>query len=348
MSTLGENVTSAWPIALSSEANPGFMKATSGTSVATAIAASIGALLLDFVRQDHQVATLRWAAENLRTMDGMKVVLSDMAKRKGRFRYIEPFTYLDGSEDDSELGPFSRRESALNKIFHILRNEFEYKPIIDSLSTSAPGAVDGLGLISRSGGNFVPTTMLEREFYGTLEVRQSSTSMIRAPKRIHRDSITSGDIESKVMHEAQNRDTNQTTMSRLFGDVSQSFDDIIQRVNAFANKVDRFLDDANRSFDDKLQIMFGFGNQVSFFLKAGLVTIFTAIMYAMLKISFDRPLTYIDIWDGLFGMCVVGYYFFFAILVTHLIMSSLFWILKWLGVKLGVKLGILEDKRHSL
>ena len=128
LSTLGENVTSAWPIALSPEANPESLKATSGTSVATAIAASIGALLLDFVRQDREVAPLRWAAEKMRTMDGMKVVLSDMAKKVHRFRYIEPFTYLDGSENDSELGSFSRRESALNKIFQILRYEFEYVP----------------------------------------------------------------------------------------------------------------------------------------------------------------------------------------------------------------------------
>ena len=143
LSTLGEDVTSAWPIELSSEANPESMKATSGTSVATAIAASIGALLLDFVRQDRDVPPLRWAAEKMRTMDGMKVVLSDMAKKIHRFRYIEPFTYLDGSEDDTELGSFSRRESALNKIFQILRNEFEYKPVDDSLSTRASSAFDG-------------------------------------------------------------------------------------------------------------------------------------------------------------------------------------------------------------
>ena len=114
---------------LSSEDNPDSIKTTSGTSAATAIAASIGALLLDFVRQGHEIAPLQWAAENMRTMDGMKVVLNDMAKKRDRFRYIEPFTYLDGIEDDSQLGSFSRRESARNKNFNILRNEFGFKPI---------------------------------------------------------------------------------------------------------------------------------------------------------------------------------------------------------------------------
>ena len=203
LSTLGENVTSAWPKALSSEANPESIKVTSGTSVATAIAASIGALLLDFVRQDHEVATLRWAAEKMRTMDGMKVVLHDMAKKINRFRYIEPFTYLDGSEDDSELGSFSRRESALNKIFQILRNEFEFKPIIDSLSTTAPSGFDGLGLVPSFGSDFVRIKLLGRGSYSTVEeVEERSTGMRYARKRIHLDSIISLEkITSKVLNE---------------------------------------------------------------------------------------------------------------------------------------------------
>lgn len=203
LSTLGENVTSAWPKALSSEANPESMKVTSGTSVATAIAASIGALLLDFVRQDHEVAALRWAAEKMRTMDGMKVVLHDMAKKINRFRYIEPFTYLDGSEDDSELGSFSRRESALNKIFQILRNEFEYKPIIDSLSTTASSAFDGLGLVPSSGFNFVPIKLLGRGSYSEVdEVQESLMGMRYARKRIYLDTIISSEeIESRFVNE---------------------------------------------------------------------------------------------------------------------------------------------------
>ena len=203
LSILGENVASAWPKALCSEANPESMKVASGTSVATAIAASIGALLLDFVRQDHEVATLRWAAEKMRTMDGMKVVLHDMAKRTNRFRYIEPFTYLDGSEDDSELGSFSRRESALNKIFQILRNEFEYQPIVDSLSTTAPSAFDRLGLIPSFDGNNIPIRHLGTGSYSKVdEVRGLSTGIRYARKRIYLDSIISSEeIESKVVSE---------------------------------------------------------------------------------------------------------------------------------------------------
>ncbi|KAL8789344.1 MAG: hypothetical protein Q9195_006871 [Heterodermia aff. obscurata] len=203
LSTLGENVTSAWPNALSSETNPESMKATSGTSVATAIAASIGALLLDFVRQDHEVATLRWAAERMRTMDGMKVVLHDMAKKINRFRYIEPFTYLDGSEDDADLGSFSRREHALSKIFQILRDEFEYKPIIKRLPTIAPSVLEGLGLTPSSGGNFVPMRLLGRGSYSTVEeVRESSTGVRYARKRIHLDSIIASEvIERRIINE---------------------------------------------------------------------------------------------------------------------------------------------------
>ena len=204
LSTLGENVTSAWPIALS-EANPEPMKATSGTSVATAIAAGIGALLLEFLRQDHEVPALQWAAKKMRTMEGMKVVLSDMAKNIHRFRYIEPFTYLDGSEDDQDLGSFSRRESALNKIFQILRNEFEYNPIGDSSFSIAPSAFDGLGLVPSSGVNFVSMEILGKGSYATVDkVRESSTGRYFARKRIYLDStafLSSEAMERTVVNE---------------------------------------------------------------------------------------------------------------------------------------------------
>ena len=55
------------------------------------------------------------------------------------------------------------------------------------------------------------------------KVRQWLTNMIRARKSIHQDSIiTSVDIESKEINEAESRDINPISMDLEFGDMTKS------------------------------------------------------------------------------------------------------------------------------
>ncbi|KAG8529013.1 uncharacterized protein KY384_006702 [Bacidia gigantensis] len=116
---------------------------SSWTSVATAIAAGLGALLLDFIRQGAESRALRWSAEQLKTVTGMRVILEDMATKKNRFRYINPFTYLNGSLQDSYLGEFSTSRSVRVNIFRKLGGIFPYPPQDDIEDTDRPGNQEG-------------------------------------------------------------------------------------------------------------------------------------------------------------------------------------------------------------
>ena len=127
LTTLGEDVLSAWPKALPTPEEVACTRRRSGSSVATAIAVGIAANIIELIRQDGDNDHLVWAAEHLKKVVGMKLILDDMAEDVDGFRYLQPFHYLDGSQDDTEFGSFSRRAFAQRRIFNKLRTEFSYK-----------------------------------------------------------------------------------------------------------------------------------------------------------------------------------------------------------------------------
>lgn len=103
--TLGEDVPSAWPLALSSDSD---MKTKSGTSTATCVATGLVACVLEFVRArvDTFEKTGRprhhhWA--NIHTLEGMKAVLRLIAKGETD-PYLIPWKLTDlGSNDRTIL-----------------------------------------------------------------------------------------------------------------------------------------------------------------------------------------------------------------------------------------------------
>ena len=140
LSTLGENVLSAWPKGLlPNKDSSACTHRISGSSVATTIVASIGGLVMELLRQDIEEREMSWAASKIKTLPGMSLVLRDMAKKIDGFQYIEPFTHLDGSQDDKTLGHRSRRSYAQTRIFNKLREEYNYEDFrLQSLRSTSP------------------------------------------------------------------------------------------------------------------------------------------------------------------------------------------------------------------
>ncbi|KAL7914162.1 hypothetical protein GGI35DRAFT_236740 [Trichoderma velutinum] len=117
-SLLGENVSSHWPTGKNGHNEP--VKAMSGTSVATPIAAGLAAAILSFVRQQEQHMTpgSELLGPWLKDVHSMDEVLKSMVKqRRGQgYDYITPHSLFDRK---------STREQVYNKIKDIRRHLYD-------------------------------------------------------------------------------------------------------------------------------------------------------------------------------------------------------------------------------
>ncbi|KAM3548124.1 hypothetical protein ARSEF4850_009595 [Beauveria asiatica] len=124
--TLGEEVRSAWP----KHMRRGLEHRMSGTSVATPIAASIAAQVLEFGRKELEDEQKRL----LRTYDGMREVLLEMAIDAGGYWYLNPAEFFGGRMDQD-----GKTEEALGRIKEALsRVKLRAEPQIP-VSTSLEG-----------------------------------------------------------------------------------------------------------------------------------------------------------------------------------------------------------------
>lgn len=124
--TLGQDVPSAWPHKLQISHSSGSQKRSSGSSVATAVLASTAGLLLELLRQEPDNLQMRWAAAQMKKTSAMKLILRDMSQENNHRRYVEPFQYLHGSQEDTELGPYSRRNRLQMHIFNELLEIYQF------------------------------------------------------------------------------------------------------------------------------------------------------------------------------------------------------------------------------
>lgn len=89
LSFLGEDVESAWPTAL----GEGPTKHLSGSSVATAVATGIAALILQFTNQESE--TMKSAARHwVHTVTGLKSIFQFLSSGRGDVGYVTPWKLL--------------------------------------------------------------------------------------------------------------------------------------------------------------------------------------------------------------------------------------------------------------
>lgn len=110
--TLGEEVRSAWP----KHMRRGLEQRMSGTSVATPIAASIAAQVLEYGRNELDDEEKRL----LRSHDGMREVLLEMATDAGGYWYLNPTEFFQGQvdEDGKTKKALPRIKEALSRVQH--------------------------------------------------------------------------------------------------------------------------------------------------------------------------------------------------------------------------------------
>ena len=117
-SFLGQSVCSAWPKyigakgTVDAEDGTGTWKYSSGTSVATPVAASIAALVLQFGETRKKYIDRH---KKLRSHQGMRQLLAQMAEKESwdGFRNIRPWNVLQSRDEEKTLNSFN---TALNKI----------------------------------------------------------------------------------------------------------------------------------------------------------------------------------------------------------------------------------------
>lgn len=109
--TLGENVRSAWPV----HKGQGLEQRMSGTSTATPIAAGIAALVLEAMLADDKFQEEEYAA--LKSYEGMRQVLLDMAHPADKYLYLNPVDYFTG-----HLGKGSQKLRPVDRIRAVLAN----------------------------------------------------------------------------------------------------------------------------------------------------------------------------------------------------------------------------------
>lgn len=118
-SLLGENVSSYWPAGVGGHNQS--VKVMSGTSVATPIAAGLGASVLSFVRQQdqHVAEPAERLGPWLKNNNSMDAVLQSMVTRRRGvgYDYITPHVLFDKG---------STKEEVYGKIRDIKRNMYRY------------------------------------------------------------------------------------------------------------------------------------------------------------------------------------------------------------------------------
>ena len=95
---LGEDVESAWPVAL----GEGPKKRLSGSSVATAVAAGIAALFLQFSGQESGLFRRR-GLRHLGTPKGMRKLFRYLSSGRGDFGYVTPWKLLSKRQGSTRI-----------------------------------------------------------------------------------------------------------------------------------------------------------------------------------------------------------------------------------------------------
>jgi hypothetical protein len=102
--TLGDEVQSIWPLALSDDVSGTrgtSQKRLSGCSVAVSIAAGIAACILEFAMRH---AMDEFLYKELRTLQGMQTVLAEtMVEERGSLDYIQPWKLFTEHNTDEEI-----------------------------------------------------------------------------------------------------------------------------------------------------------------------------------------------------------------------------------------------------
>lgn len=157
--TLGQDVSSAWPERLLGPGNRGSKKEDSGTSIATAVLASTAGLLLELLRQEHNDSQMIWAAGQLKKTPAMKLVLRDMSQEcHHKYRYVEPFLYLDGSGEETNSSVYSRKTRVQIVMFTKLLELYRYSEPHRLLKVNAAeGQLASLNDVSRASCRVLPT-----------------------------------------------------------------------------------------------------------------------------------------------------------------------------------------------
>ncbi|KAF2824038.1 hypothetical protein CC86DRAFT_409049 [Ophiobolus disseminans] len=121
----------AFPLHLPTAESEAGLKGLSGTSTATPIAAGIAGLILEFARQ-LPLSTEPAIESYLKSIDGMKVVLTESCSRRGsegsEFSYINPGLLFHYDEDNDDGGDWadvsSPRYETAQSIVRALRLQF--------------------------------------------------------------------------------------------------------------------------------------------------------------------------------------------------------------------------------
>lgn len=97
-SVLGEGVESSWPLSL----QEGSTKRSSGTSVATAIAAGLAALLLDFLRENPSNMPPE-KLSRLTSPDAIRLLFRYMSSSRGKFGDVVPWKLLSSKATHAQI-----------------------------------------------------------------------------------------------------------------------------------------------------------------------------------------------------------------------------------------------------
>lgn len=115
LSILGEGVAAAWPRDLYTRRDDG-LRVASGTSVATAIAAGLAALVIEYAAQEgpeDEVVT-RWM--QLRHCDEMRKLFDVLGRDRSGYRFIAPSSLFDYHGDQIHQRVASRINDVLDSL----------------------------------------------------------------------------------------------------------------------------------------------------------------------------------------------------------------------------------------